>query len=398
MAGTSRRSRSIDAVIEALRSGGPASQAALSRRTELAPATVNNIVQSLRSDGIVELRPVNGREALVELTIQRGSIVSLRVSTSSIEGALFDFAAGERFEAVAPETSTPAAAIELIRKLCPHGGESPAAAIAVGIEAPIDSATGAVAAWASSRMPGWKGLNIGSLLEAEFGVPVIADNDANFDALAEWTWGAGRGADCFLHVTSSEGIGSGLIIDGNIHRGSDGMAGLLGHMVVEEHGAICFCGNRGCLSTLVSERAIVNSLHGSEAPKASLREIVDAAEAGDAACQRVLFEAGRYLGRALANAAKVISPEVVCVGGVLGEAEPFVLDGLTSSIEVTTHHTISPRMHFATSRLGDSARLLGGLAAALVSTGQGINELSPWMSKPSGTNDLLASHQTTADQ
>lgn len=382
VAGTTRRNRksgNVDLVIETLRSDGPSSQAALSRRTELAPATINNIVQALRADGVVELRRVNGREALVELTAGRSAIVSIRVGASSVEAAWLDFAAETRFDAALPGSGGPEAVIALIRALGGEAARTPVSAIALGVEAPIDRATGAIAPWAAARLPGWREVDVREILERAFEVPVIADNDANFDALAEWTWGAGRGADCFLNVTCSEGIGSGLIIDGRVHRGGDGMAGQIGHMVVEQGGAVCFCGNRGCLATVVSERAIVQSLRGSDSERETLREIIAAAEAGDAACQRVLFESGRYLGRALANAAKIIAPKVVCVGGLLGNAKPFVLDGLNSSIEVTTHRAISPSIEFTTSELGPNARLTGGVAAALLAIGQGVSELAPWM-------------------
>lgn len=393
MAGTIRRGRksgTVDLLIETLRADGPLSQAALARRVGLAPATVNNIVQALRVDGVVDLRRVNGREALVELIARHCVIVSVRVGASGIEGALLDFAGRRRFDAASPRSGDPGAVIDMIHALREKSGGS-INAIALGMEAPIDAATGAIAPWASARLAGWKDIDIGDVLRGAFDVPVVVDNDANFDALAEWSWGAGRGADCFLHVTCSEGIGSGLIIDGKIHRGADGMAGQIGHMVVEQSGAVCFCGNRGCLATFISERAIVDALSRSETAWATLREIIAAAEAGDAACQRVLFESGRYLGRALANAAKIISPRTVCVGGLLGDAGGFVLEGLNSSMEVTSHRVVSPAIEFTSSQLGSNARLLGGVAAALLAIGQGISELSPWMTSADTTRNAALS-------
>ena len=132
---------------------------------------------------------------------------------------------------------------------------------------------------------------------AENGIdaPVLVDNDANFAALAEWTWGTGRGLDYFLYVSASKGVGGGLIIDGRVYRGGTGMAGDLGHLVVEPNGAMCYCGSRGCLPTLISERAILSALRASQTQKGSLDEVILSAQQGDPACQRVLAEAGRYL-------------------------------------------------------------------------------------------------------
>ncbi len=292
---------------------------------------------------------------------------------------MFDFKSKRRLRAQHHGSGSPATVMSLVNTLASELGQAAPVAVAVGIEAPIERETGAVAPWASTRLPEWREINIRSILENGLGLPVVVDNDANFDALAEWTWGVGRRADCFLNITCSEGVGSGLIIDGRVHRGSDGMAGQIGHTVVEQDGAVCFCGNRGCLATLISERAIVSALSGSDSPKPDLPAVVQAATKGDPACQRVLFESGRHLGRALCNAAKLLSPRTISIGGLLSGAGTFVLDGLNSSIEVASLRAISPSIEFAIGRLGHRSKLLGGLAAALDVSGQGVSELESWM-------------------
>ncbi|SPB18194.1 ROK family transcriptional regulator [Caballeronia novacaledonica] len=373
-------------VLDVLRSDGPSSQAALARRTGLAPATVNNIIQALRAEGIADVQWINGREALVELVSKQGAIVSISVGPDSVHGSVFNFAKGVRSNGVRElkkedrPGADPTAAVELIQSLAQRAGVAVTdlAGVSIAIQAPIDRQTGAVAPWAANRMPLWRSVSIAEAIKAEIDVPVVVDNDANLAALAEWTWGTGRGSDCFLYVSCSVGIGGGLIIDGKIHHGGNGMALEIGHIVVEQTGPVCFCGSRGCLSTLASERSILAALQGSESSKDSLAEVIGSAKEGDPACQRVLYEAGRNLGRALANMSKILAPSIVAVGGVLSDAGSLVFDSLHASIEENNVPAFCPSIKFKQALISD-ATLLGGVAAVMSELGQGVSELPAWM-------------------
>ncbi|MCO1368642.1 ROK family transcriptional regulator [Burkholderia multivorans] len=380
------RGANVQLVLDVLRSDGPSSQAAIARRTGLAPATVNNIIQALRADGVADIQWINGREALVQLVPKQGAIVSVCIGPDAMQGSVFNFAKGVRTNRTREllkddrPGATPEAAIELVRQLASDAGVavSDLAGVSIAIQAPIDSVSGSIAPWAANRMPVWRNVPIAQVLKDALSVPVVVDNDANLAALAEWTWGTGRGADCFLYVTCSVGIGGGLIIDGKIHHGGNGMALEIGHIVIEQTGPVCFCGSRGCLSTLASERSILAALQGSESPKRSLVEVIESAKDGDPACQRVLYEAGRNLGRALANMSKILAPTVVAVGGMLSEAGPLVFDSLHSSIEENNVPAFCPSIKFKRALIVD-ATTLGGVAAVMSELGQGVSELPGWM-------------------
>ncbi|WP_051362543.1 ROK family transcriptional regulator [Amycolatopsis thermoflava] len=394
--GGNGRSGSVARVLEALRSDGPSSQAALARRTRLSPATINNIVKQLRAEGAAEIRPVNGRESVVSLVSSRGAVVSVQVNVTSLHAALFDFVHRARYDVTIPfspghEGGSPAQVIEVVRSLVAEAGleTGDLTGVAVGMQAPIARPTGVVTSWARLQLPRWKDVPIADELGAELGVPVVADNDANLAALAEWTWGAGQGADTFLYVLCSEQVGGGLVLGGRIHRGGDGLAGEIGHAVLEPGGPVCFCGNRGCLTTFVAERPILATLEAAAGTRASsLTEVISAARGGDPACARVLFEAGRHLGRAFANAAKLVAPSVIAVGGLLGEAGELVFDGLTSSVEISNLRTVAPTMAVHLARLGADATLLGGAAAMMDHLGQGLSVLPDWMKTPSMTESF----------
>jgi len=152
-------------------------------------------------------------------------------------------------------------------------------------------------------------------------------------------------------------------------------------MELEPTGVVCHCGSRGCLSTLASERAILLELRESESPKQSLPEVIDSARLGDPACQRVLFEAGRHLGRALSIVAKVVAPSVIAVGGTLSTADALLFDGLRSSVEVNNLRSLSPSIRFLTAQVRNriDAPVPGGVAATLSELDQGVSALAPWM-------------------
>ncbi|MFD7135464.1 ROK family transcriptional regulator [Streptomyces sp. NPDC059894] len=381
------RQGNVRRVLEALRLNGPSSQAALARRTQLSRATVNSIVKTLREEGVAETRPVNGREFLVALVSRRGAVVAVQVNVTSLRAALFDFGARARYDAsvafeegTAEEGGEPGLVVDMVRSLVSRAGllSTDLAGVAVGMQAPLARATGAVTSWARLQLPAWRDVVVAESLQAELGVPVWAENDANLAALAEWTWGSGQGAADFLYAMCSAGVGGGLVIDGRIYRGGDGLAGEIGHMVLEPDGPVCFCGSRGCLTTFVSERSILLALESSGSSHTTLHGVIDSARRGDPACRRVLYEAGRHLGRAFANTAKLMAPSVVAVGGTLSKAGPLLFDSLVSSAEVQSLRAASPDIRFVPATLGDDATLLGGVAMVLTETGTGASTLPPW--------------------
>src|SRR5262249_29466109 len=134
-------------------------------------------------------------------------------------------------------------------------------------------------------------------------------------------------------VMVSAGIGSGLVLGGRLHRGSTGFAGELGHVFVAEDGALCRCGNRGCLETVASTDAVLallRSTHGSELTVADVLRLV--AE-GDLGATRVVYDAGRAIGRVLAGLASCLDPQAIVVGGELAPAGASLVDGIAEAID-----------------------------------------------------------------
>ena len=129
-------------------------------------------------------------------------------------------------------------------------------------------------------------------LRSRLDIPVMVDNDANLGALAEAAFGAGRDAGDLVYLKISSGIGAGLILNGRLYRGSAGLAGELGHVLVNPDGIVCRCGNRGCLETVAATGALVDLLRRSHGDDLTVAAMLEAARAGDAGCRRVIDDAG----------------------------------------------------------------------------------------------------------
>lgn len=175
-------------------------------------------------------------------------------------------------------------------------------------------------------------------------LPLALTNDANAAALGEAAFGAGRGMEHMLAITLGTGLGSGLIVDGRLLHGHSGMAGELGHVIVDPGGRRCGCGRVGCLETLVSAEGVATTARarlaapGAASLLAAVREltpraVTEAAEAGDALAAGVWEETARVLGRALADATALLSPQAIVVCGGLARAGRWLFDPLREQFE-----------------------------------------------------------------
>lgn len=255
-------------------------------------------------------------------------------------------------------------------------GEQPAA-IGVSFGGPVDAITGTVRL--SHHVKGWENIFLREMLEAEFGIPVSVDNDANVAALGEHRFGAGQGYDSLLYITVSTGVGGGWILNGRPWRGAEGMAGEIGHMVVDPAGPLCLCGKRGCVERLASGPYIAQQarewLHDKPDRGQILRglvgdnlEAITAQLVSQAAAQRdelaleALEVAGWALGVGIGNVANLINPQRFVLGGGVTKAGERFWEVVLSVARATA----LPEVHFeiVSAALGDEAPLWGAVALA----------------------------------
>jgi glucokinase len=250
-------------------------------------------------------------------------------------------------------------------------------AIGVSFGGPVDFASGTVRL--SHHVPGWENMPLQAMLEDEFHVPARVDNDANVAALGEYRYGAGQGCASLMYITISTGVGGGWILNGDIWRGQDGMAGEIGHTVVDPAGPVCLCGKRGCVERLASgpylaqharalleqdpaAGALLRGLAGGDPAAVDARLVAQAAAEGDALAQGVLAEAAHALGVGLGNAANLINPgRFVLGGGVTKSGEAW-----WQAVRAAARATALPEVLFdiVPAGLGDDAPLWGAVALA----------------------------------
>ncbi|GCD91754.1 ROK family protein [Nocardioides sp. LS1] len=192
----------------------------------------------------------------------------------------------------------------------------------------------------------WRGEHVRDRLAERWGTTVALDNDANCAALAEVTYGAGRGASDVVMVTLGTGIGGALVLGGRVHRGRNGMAGEFGHMQVVPDGQPCECGNRGCWEQYSSGNALVRFARARIGHEPTVLEelchgnpdllmgpmVTDAAEAGDLVARQAFGSVGEWLGVGVANLVAAFDPDCVVVGGGVSAAGDRLLEPARSAL------------------------------------------------------------------
>jgi predicted NBD/HSP70 family sugar kinase len=367
-------------IIDALRERGTASRAELARMTGLSRSTVSTIVGGLLEAGLVregngsdrDGEPHGGRPpVMVSLDSSAGLAVGVDFGHRHLRVAVSDLAhrvLAETWSEMDVDHSAEAgleAAAEFVTRVLDEAGVERRRVIGVGmgLPAPIDRATGAVQS--SSILPGWIGVDAAAEASRRLGLPVQVENDANLGALAEHVWGAGRGRSDLAYIKVATGIGAGLISGGRLQHGVGGTAGEIGHTVLIEGGPVCRCGNRGCLETLASSRAIADLLSASRRESISTRRLLELGADGDPAAQRLIGDAGRAIGVAVANLCNLLNPACVVVGGDLGAAGDVLLEPLRHTVARNAIPSAVEGLEIMPGVLGERAEVLGALALVM---------------------------------
>ncbi|WP_337589548.1 ROK family transcriptional regulator [Arthrobacter sp. ERGS1:01] len=352
---------------------GGLTQVELAGATGLSPASVSNIVKELSSSGILHTAPStrSGRRAqYVTLARRLGLVAAVDFSERHMRVALADSAQTILAEKHMPLARDHRADNELDRTMMMladmldsvDAGMDEVLTLCVGLPAPLVRTTGVIARRGILR--GWDGIPVAEVLERRLNRRVFVDNSSNLAALAEHRYGSSRGINTSIFINVDDGIGAGLILNGEVFRGRNGTAGEVGHMTILENGPLCRCGSRGCLEAIAGGAAILEGLRD-HLGSLKLNEVVVHAMAGDAACLRAVADAGRHIGIAAANLSNVFDPERIVVGGQLARAGEILLGPLRHTVErsVIVEQEIMPDI--VQGQLGNRAALLGAVAHAV---------------------------------
>src|SRR3954453_4905272 len=385
----SLRERNRLRVVDALRQRGAISRSDIARRTGLSRSTVSSLVADLQAAGLVVERevattprgPEGGRPpVLIALDQSAGALVGIDFGHRHVRVAVADLS----FTVLAEKL------VEIDVDAAGHDGldlaAGPAAdpldeagvdrgrvlAAGIGLPGPIDRQTGLV--HSRAILPSLDGIDTAAEMEQRLGLPVHLDNDANVGALGEATFGAGEGVEVMAYLRLSAGIGAGLVIGGRPFRGARGGAGEGGPdlvdppgqvcpVLVDPQGPICHCGNRGCLETFASPPALCELLRLSHGP-ITVPQLLALAAEGDAGARRVIHDAGRVVGRAVADLCNFINPDLVIVGGDLSAAGDLLLDPMREAVRRFAIPAAAEDVRITAGVLGERAEVLGSLALA----------------------------------
>jgi glucokinase len=252
------------------------------------------------------------------------------------------------------------------------------AAVGFGIPALVEWETG-VSRW-STHLP-LADVRFRDVMSERLGLPVVVDNDANAALLAEARFGAARGVSHAVLVALGTGIGSGLLLDGRIYRGSRGLGAEIGHMVVDLHGPDCqgSCPGRGCLEVMASGSTIGREgrAAAAAAPDSALGRrvaadqeitggiVTELAHAGDDAAVSVLAQIGRRLGYGLVGVVNVFNPELIVIGGGAVAAGELLLGPAREVVAERALPPVREMVSIVPAEFGDESGMLGAALLAL---------------------------------
>lgn len=366
------------AVLNCIRENDSIPRAEVARRTGLSRTTVGNIMETLLGEGLVRegdsqrAEPSGGRRIVpVHFNATAAYVLGVAMGRRHLTIVLCDLSANvvKRTNVPFPTQEGPDVCLPLLgrtlRQIVAEQRIAWGRVIGVGVGMPGPLSPDMARPAGPPRMPGWSGVGVRDRLRADLGVPVYLDNNANMGALGESRYGSGKGVDSLLYVKAGSGIGGGMIVGGQLYRGSSGSAGELGHMTVDPDGPLCDCGNRGCLEALVGTPAIVASAARGRPEIADIAAVIRAAERGDTSSVAALARVGTLLGTVLANLVNFFNPALIVLDGGTLQAGELVLKPLRAALDA--HSLTAPLAHTRVTMgaLSGTAIAMGGAAAVL---------------------------------
>ena len=364
-------------VLNYVREKEPISRADIARETALQRSTISTIVDALQADGLIEEigagESTGGRRPTL-LRIRTSGVMAIGVditpsqtiiATSNLAGRVL---AQEKFPTNPQFEKTINQVVECVQAMA-RNYKGSIEAVGVSLPGLVDTAMSRVLYVPYFK---WRDVEIAKIITAETGLDVTIENDANAAALAELWFGRPEVSQVrdFIMVLVAEGIGTGIVFDGQIYKGQHSAAGEFGHMIIGQGGPVaCSCGNYDCWEAFSSERAALARYQkmaqaNPQAKACDFVELVERALAGERAARDALLETAHSLGTGISNLIVGFSPEAVVVGGRITRAWSLVSEALGETVERSIRRGL-PSARIIASTLGDPPTLMGALSLVL---------------------------------
>lgn len=371
-------------VLDVIRRRGGLTRAQLMNATRLSRGTVGARIEQLEAHDLVRiegtLEAARGRPAGFLTFNPRAGIVlaadlgaeHAEFGITDLNGKLIAHGAAEIDAAEGPESVL--AWLEgqfsaLLRKNAL--GKAKLWATGISVAAPVDHSSGKP--MRPPIMPGWDGFDIPARLSSKFDAPVYVDKDANLMALAEQRLYF-QSIRHLIFVKVATGIGSGIVLSGQVHHGVDGAAGDIGHIpVISNTSTLCRCGNVGCLEAVASGAAIARQLREKGLQAETPTDVMDLVKAGNAEAVTLVRASGTTIGEILISAVNILNPELIIVGGEIGKAHEMLLSSIRSVVYQRSLPLATRRLRIVSSRLDDQAGMIGAALMAMENALDPIN-------------------------
>jgi predicted NBD/HSP70 family sugar kinase len=379
-------------VFESIRSNKGISRADLARSTSLTPSTITNIVKELVNTGLViedgYAKSSGGRKpAKLRINDLFGYAVGISLTRSWISGVIADLNLKETVQRISTDSSLSNSAntgisnlITIIRNLILESGIPSEKIIGIGISAPgpLDSTNGMLIS--PPNFPGWTNIDLRRAIEEEIRIATFLDNDANSSALAEKWFGDAKDLESFVFIEADTGVGAGIVICGDLYRGKSNLAGEIGHMTIDPHGAKCGCGNYGCLELYASpnatttkiqneiksgKKSILSEWYDGKLESLSFEMVTQAANEGDTVAKEAIISMAEALSIGVINLIHSFNPEAIFIGGTICKADTLLFDIVRKNVHERCMSEEAKQTPIINSRLGTEAPLIGALSLVL---------------------------------
>ncbi|MGO4499185.1 ROK family protein [Paenibacillus sp. 2RAB27] len=360
-------------VLHHIRTDSPISRARIAEITGLTKATVSSLVNELIESSLVEEigagESSGGRKPMMLLfNGMAGYAIGVDLGVHDMLAVLTDLTGkvirenriqhhNESVEQVTQLLKT------TIREFIETAPESVYGVIGIGLGVPgiVDEDGNLLFA----PNLGWENVPLQSQLEAEFGLPVVIDNEANAGAVGEKQFGAGKDTANLIYVSIGMGIGAGIIIKNELYRGATGFSGEIGHISIQHDGPKCRCGSLGCWELYASEHALLEQAGKELGREVDLESLLTKAESGDAGVIKLFERLGYYLGVGVVNIINGYNPEFIILGGRLAGGEKWLMKPLLDLLEKRSLPHPRKQLKVEFSELRDRSTVLGAASFAV---------------------------------
>lgn len=390
---TDQRETGRQQVISTIRQSGQIARIDIAQKTGVSPATVTSITSELLQAGLIEeIAPDsdagNSRRGRPRVALKiRGQahiVAGIKISGRAAIVALINFegtTVGDyQVDLPKPQLSADEMVAFIHQTLLDAVGRAgltlaALSGLGLGVAGIIDAPRGFVY-WSPTMTE--RNVELRALMEKVVPLPVFIDNDANLVAKAEQLFGYGRSVRDFIVVTIEHGVGMGIVLNNKIYRGTRGCGAEFGHTKVHLEGALCRCGQRGCLEAYVAdyallrEASITGRLSADASPEENLNMLFQKAKDGDATAQSIFHRAGRMFAMGLANIINIFDPELIILSGERMQFDFLYADDVLEAMKSSIVQIDAPPPEVRIHKWGDLMWAKGAAAFAM----EGVTELA----------------------